>query len=242
MHCITVAVGFADILRRSLPWNRQHFDAVLLVTSTAAADDEVVSIAADYSCDVLRTNVFYANGAAFNKFAALEEAVSQLTLRDWVCFLDVDILLPDDTSQQVAKLQPGCIYNPPRRMLLDAFGEIPPQSRWCELPLGPPAVTGNIMAGYMQIFHAGDAVLQQRPWYDLDLSNASDGDTRFARRWAKRDRRRPGFEVCHLGPDSVNWCGRVIPYADGSKPPQADIRMTQVREFLAARAAGQTKR
>jgi len=239
MQCITVAVGYADILAITLPRNRQHFSCMHLVTSEDTQDDAVVELGKQFNCSVTRTPAFYRDGASFNKFLAVNAALAAVRPRGWLCFMDADVVLPP--TLPVNDFDAGNIYSPPRRMLVDTFAEIPPHTEWGRLPLGPPAPRGKIMAGYTQIFHTADVVLQALPWYGSDYKNASDGDTQFARRWPKANRLRPAFDVCHLGRDSVNWCGRVAEYADGSLPPQAGERLIQVQAFLAGRRAAARK-
>lgn len=123
MRAILVSVDYADILAYTLPWNRQHFTDVLVVTSKSEKDDITVRIADSQDCTVYRTDTFYARGAKFNKWGALEEALDlwgrkpmvpisrseharsfqrldyvgqEQPLDHWLCLMDADILWPRD--------------------------------------------------------------------------------------------------------------------------------------------------
>lgn len=229
MQAIIVSVDYADLLAITLPYNRHNFTDVLVVTTPT--DHKTAAVAAECGCQVLQTDVFYANGARFNKFAAIEQAVDVLRPRGWLCFLDADIMIPTYmlSRQQIWRI--GKIYSPLRRMWVNTSLQPPTENAWAHLPYGEPR-NATRFAGYMQVFNVLDAVLASRPWHRLDYDNASDGDTAFSRKWVNANKVRPAFEVLHLGPDSQNWCGRVTPYVDGTLPEGVEEKSAAVRAFL----------
>jgi hypothetical protein len=79
-------------------------------------------------------------------------------------------------------------------------------------------------AGYFQLFHASDPVLQRTPWHETDWTWAGGADSFFHQKWSESNKVRPPFEVLHLGPPFINWCGRVTPFADGTTPEKAMLR------------------
>lgn len=234
MQAIIVSVDYADLLAITLPDNRQHFTDVMIVTTPT--DHKTIAVATECECEVLQTDVFYANGARFNKFAAIEQAVATLKPRDWLCFLDADIMLPHYmlARQQIWRI--GKIYSPLRRMWLDTTVKPPPVREWANLPYGEPK-NATRFAGYMQVFNVQDPVLKSRPWHRLDYDNASDGDTAFSRKWTNANKVRPAFDVLHLGQDTRNWCGRVTPYVDGTLPEGVEEKSAALRSFLRNRKA-----
>ncbi len=232
MRAVIVSVDYADILAITLPYNRHHFEDVVVVTSTTDEQTAVTTVASD--CHVVLTDEFYADGAKFNKFRAIEYALDVVGRSGWLCLLDADILLPKVLPQIDWKI--GNIYSPKRRMQPDIAAAIPPEAEWSKFAFGAP-LDHYLFAGYTQIFHAADPVLQQYPWHRLNYDNASDGDTVFSRKWANKNKVRPAFDVLHLGQDTKNWCGRVTPYVDGTLPEGVEEKSAAVRAFLRTRKA-----
>lgn len=236
MRAIIVSVDYADILAVTLPYNRHHFDAVTVVTT--AADTQTIAIAEAADCHIVTTELFYAGGAAFNKYAALEYALDQAGRQGWLCLLDADILFPKVLPQSAWVC--GNIYSPKRRMQPNIAAPILPEWEWAGFAYGEPK-NNHLFAGYTQIFHAEDPVLSGRPWHKTHYDNASDGDTDFSRKWAKNKKIRPAFDVLHLGLDTTNWCGRAAPYKDGTVHQDAVERVRGVQEFLQQRSQKKRK-
>jgi hypothetical protein len=236
MRAVIVSVDYADILAVTLPYNRHHFDDVVVVTSTTDEQTAAVVLAAD--CHIVRTDVFYESGAKFNKFAAIEQALDDIGRTGWLCLMDADILFPKVLPK--IDWEVGNIYSPRRRMQPDITTPIPPESEWGAFQFGEPS-SRHLFAGYTQIFHADDPVLQKRPWHRLNYDNASDGDTEFSKRWKGDKKIRPPFDVLHLGPDTTNWCGRASSYVDGTAHPDAQQRIAGVQEFLQKRKRKKVK-
>lgn len=229
MRAITVAVDYTDLLAVTLMYNRHHFEEVWIVTDGGSAPS-VIELADKYSnVRVVVTDLFYQNGAVFNKWAALEYGLDMMGRHGWICVHDADVLWPVNLPQW--RLDVGCLYTPLRRMFTDLRLPVPPEAEWAKWPLHPQQVE---WAGYTQVFHADDPVLQARPWYE-GWKHAGGADSFFQRRWPANRKLRPPFEVLHLGESGKNWCGRVTPYLDGSAPPEATDRRRQLLEFLAQR-------
>jgi hypothetical protein len=229
MNAILVAVDYADLLALTLPYNRRHFDRVMVVTDRDRAHRDA-DIAQANHCEVYRTDSFYDGCAAFNKWVALEQGLDALGREGWLCLMDADVLWP----QSLPKLEqgwgtcdvvPGCLYSPRRRMMLDpqvcVNGAIPPEGTWGQFPLHPHQ---NAFAGYSQIFHASDPHLPAPPWHQVDWIHAGGADSYFHRLWPMSCKVRPPFEVLHLGPANQNWFGRSTPYLDGTVHADSKLR------------------
>jgi hypothetical protein len=229
LRAIVVSVDFADLLAVTLPYNRHHFEDVLIVTSTA--DKDTPRVARDYQAKVFATESFYEPGAVFNKHKSLEEGLDYMGRYGWICLLDADVLWPCELPSRFP-LSRGRIYGPSRREMKDLSGlVVPDESKWEQFPIWPPCPC-PLLGGFSQIFHADDA--GHPPWHDLNWRHAGGGDTVFQQRWPIRNRIRLPFAVLHLGPVGVNWCGRTMPYLDGSVPPESGDRMTRLLEFVKA--------
>ena len=91
-----VSVDYADLLAITLPYNRHHFSEIWVVTSSA--DEQTKAVAQAHGAHVFVTDSFYANGAAFNKWLALEEGLDAMGREGWLCLMDADVLWPKGAS------------------------------------------------------------------------------------------------------------------------------------------------
>lgn len=226
MRALTVCVDFSDLLAETLTRNRHHFDEYCIVTTPD--DQSTIELGKSLECMVHETCVFYADGAVFNKFRAMEEALDVFGRAGDMAFIDADTIWPELVTEEFT---PGFLYSPKRRMLEDVSAPIPPEILWQNLPVG----NDFEFAGYTQIFHADDPRLLKRPWLETNWSSAAGGDSRFQGRWPPSMRKRPKFEVLHLGKAFTNWCGRVQPYRDGKIPEGASHRAIMFQRMIAAR-------
>lgn len=242
MNAIMVSVNYADLLAITLPYNRHHFDRVLVVTDSK--DVETARIAGTNRAEVFVTDSFYAGGAVFNKWAALEEGLDVLGRRGWLCVMDADVLWPKsvclermlegESSRPTIKI--GQLSTPMRRMW-DSWpmvpqqwavrdkeivpGWVPPEDRWYKFPLHRQQ---REFAGYSQIFHADDLHLGPAPWHQTDWIHAGGADSFFQMKWPDDCKVRPPFEVLHLGRAGSNWFGRATALADGTVPEGAAVK------------------
>jgi hypothetical protein len=231
MNAVLVCVDYADLLEVTLPYNRHHFNRILIVT--APQDHRTIDLAYYSQCDFYVTDAFYRDGAIFNKWLALEEALDKMEYRqldDWMCLMDADVLWPRKIPEYPKEI--GCLYTPLRRMFEDVLQPIPEESQWKNYPIHP-----NIAewAGYSQIFHPADPHLGPPPWHEVDWKHAGGADSFFQFRWPSAQKIRPPFEVLHLGPAGENWCGRATIRRDGSQPEEAQERRKKMVEIWKGR-------
>jgi len=248
MRAITVCVDMADLLAVTLPYNRHHFDEMMVVTSLA--DEATAEIARTYNCVRYATNSFYADDALFNKWRALEEGLNYFDRKGWLCLIDPDVLWPKRVKAGVLDsgalllgnggmstvALPGMLQTPRRRMLSDLSQlrerGLPLEEEWPLFPLHPQQ---REWAGYTQIFHADDPHLGTPPWHQVDWKHAGGADSFFQQKWSADEKLRPPFEVLHLGPAGKNWCGRVTPYLDGRVPDAAIWRLSILHTLIRQR-------
>lgn len=267
MKAIIVCVDFADLLSITLPYNRHHFDQIMIVT--ARNDIDTQYLAQKNQCQLLLTDAFYEDGAVFNKWKALEEGLDVLGREGWLCIMDADVLWPKRIewnpgdhyqygsisnpgeammSWEYSLLSAGNLYTPKRRMWEEWPAErtmpiwwtasgrvVPPESYWSRFPLHRQQ---QEFAGYSQIFRADDPHLGPAPWHEIDWKHAGGADSFFQMKWPDACKIRPPFEVLHLGPAGVNWCGRASARVDGTLPPEAFKRKQMLKDFMAGRVAG----
>lgn len=220
LRAVMVCVDYADYLAITLPYNRHHFDEVMIVTTHDDANTQ--KLAQKYHCSVYCTDAFYRQGASFNKWLALEEGLNRFGRWGWMCLMDADVLWPKEA--QLPTLEKGFLYSPLRHMLEgDAQTPIPPEHQWHSIH-----VHGNVneWAGYTQIFHATDSHLPGIPWHQTNWKHGGGADSFFQFMWPSDCKKRLPWNVLHLGPNGTNWCGTHGTVAE---------RRQRVEEFIASR-------
>lgn len=215
---VTVCVEFGDILGMTIPLNRHHFERVLVVTHPE--DEETIETAKLHQCQVLLTEIFYARGAKFNKWAALQQGIDFLNHDGWMLIMDSDIVIPRQPERQLTP-EKDCLYTPRRKDCQILRNGVPKEQHWKRYKY---VRHNEEFAGYFQLFHTGAPQLIQKPWFERHWSWAGTGDTIFQQRFHHTKQIRPAFDVLHLGLPHQNWAGRVQPYADGRTPENAAQR------------------
>jgi hypothetical protein len=232
VRAILVSVDYTDFLRLTLPYNRHHFEQVTVVTSTADAPN-VAPVAAACRADLVVTDLFFARGARFNKWAALERGLDVMGRHGTLCVMDADVLWPKVPPPP--RFVPGNLYTPRRRVADPPPPGVPPESEWARYPLHRQE---REFAGYSQIFEASDPVLGPPPWHQTDWAHAGGADSFFQAKWPESRKVRPPWECLHLGPCGVNWLGRASARPDGSVPDGAAARVAALREMVRRRRPG----
>lgn len=227
MKGLTVCVEYDDLLAITLPRAARHFEQILVVSSP---DDLATAhlVARIPEATLFQTDAFYRYGASFNKGLAVEEGFEVLGREGWICVFDADVLMP--AEMDLRGIKPGYLYSPRRRIcahLTEWNAEIDwtvyPQFGDCE------------HAGYFQLFHAEDPVLQTRPWYGTHWVHAGGCDSDFQAKWPSAQRIWLPFHVLHIGPVAENWMGRCTSRIDGRPPDQAGQRREAMRRMHEAR-------
>lgn len=237
MRAILVSVDYADLLALTLPYNFHHFSEVWVVT--APGDAKTAEVAAACGARVFVTSAFFARGARFNKWAALEEGLDAMGRHGWLTIMDADVLWP----KSLGGWQPtaGQLAGPFRRMAPlppAGTGQLDLDQMWRNLDAYPRHRNVNEHAGYSIIFHADDPAASQRPWFDTCYTHAGISDSLFQQRWPAEKKVRPPWEVIHLGEAGANWLGRASPYADGTVPAGAAEKREELRRLIRGRTAG----
>lgn len=231
LRAFSVCVDYWDYLDVCATYNRHHFSEWVVVT--APHDYMTRDVCHDHDIKTHTTDAFYRNGAHFNKWLALEEAMNLFGRDGWLVLLDVDVLWPRVLPE--FPLEVGKLYSPFRRMKTHVGdmikgGEVyfPDEKEWINYP-----VHRNIgeHAGYTQIFHGSDPVLGPAPWHGVDWTHAGSADSFFQRKWSPGNKVRPPFEVLHLGESGQNWYGRATPYLDGTTPMDGRTKIKKLLEM-----------
>jgi glycosyltransferase involved in cell wall biosynthesis len=211
IHGLTVSVGYAEFLARTITRWREGLASLVVVT--AHGDDETVVVAQDAGATVYVTDAFTRDGAVFNKGRAMEEARAEvMPSSDWLLFFDADVRPPAAWKARVCGIKPGYLYGCRRYQ-----GE--------EEDFGQHAMVGDAPGvGYFQLFHSSDPAVQTSPLLETHWTHAGNYDNAFMDRW--RDRgipiREVPFRLAHLG-ERGNWFGR------GRSGEMAQMRAERVR-------------
>ena len=227
MRAILVCVDYSDYLAITMPYNRHHFEDVLIVTSLN--DEKTRELAQKQDCQVYSTDSFYDDGAQFNKWKALEQGLDAFGRQGWLCIMDADVLWPKSINQEYIE---GNLYTPFRRMMTDLSQPIPQESEWNKLPRHHVTTEWS---GFTQIFHANDRALGQAPWHQTNWKHAGGADSFFQAQWRADRKIRPNWECLHLGEAGRNWCGRVTGFLDGTIPVESAQRFSELRQYMQTR-------
>lgn len=226
-RAILVSVNYTDLLRVTLPYNRENFLSVCVVTDKKSFT-EVIDVAEPNDVRVYATDSFYDNGAMFNKWKALEEALDVFGRYGWICLMDADVLWPKNAH--IPFLEIGYLFGPMRRMA-PWPGDIPPEEKWHEYPIHRNCLFEH--AGYSQIFHADDKTLGKPPWHQTDWKHAGGADSFFQAKWPRDRRVRFPWHCLHLGESGKHWYGRNAPpeFTDAMWKRRQELRRQGLDQF-----------
>lgn len=101
---VEACVNHAHFLKHSLPVNIRRFDNVVIVTSPT--DYETQKVASDNGASLVMTDLFYKDGAPFNRGLAVNEGFKALKYNDWVVHGDADVVFPRGYEQVFSSSNP----------------------------------------------------------------------------------------------------------------------------------------
>ena len=94
IELIIVCKNYSDFLEITLPLNKKHFDNIIIATSLDDSGTQNLCKKEDVNCLIYPD--FYKNNSKFNKGGAINFAIHNLKFKDWVVFLDSDIIMPNN--------------------------------------------------------------------------------------------------------------------------------------------------
>jgi glycosyltransferase involved in cell wall biosynthesis len=96
---VTVSVNYADFLSIILPQNIHLFKEWIIITDKK--DKKTQQLCEYYGVKLIKTDVFYEDGAKFNKWKGINEGLKKIRKKEeeWILFLDSDIVLPPITKR-----------------------------------------------------------------------------------------------------------------------------------------------
>jgi hypothetical protein len=183
---IIVSVDCADVLKYTLPWNRPHFDRLVVVT--ASHDKETQRLAQENDALLVISDECYANGDVFNKGRMLNAGLEKLEPKGWLLFTDADVFLPKQLRSELERyvLNPGCMYYTRRFNIqpteVERFISDPTLIK--RFPLKDPNTNAHFW-GYFQLVHARSRAVKERNAlkFPACFSSAASVDVWFAAQW-----------------------------------------------------------
>lgn len=218
---LIVCVDYADLFTKSI--DRWHTGLDRLLVITTPSDKATIELCRRHNVETHLTDIFYANGAKFNKGAALSEAVIACRIREgaeWLITIDADMVPPSNWREIVEEAKPkiGKLYGSLRYSL--------PESTTLE-----NCVTDNArrmpqswIIGFFSMFYVRDPRVPSDPMFETHWTHAGNFDTSFSWLWGGQDalERRQWQEflplnLIHLGDERKHWLGRDTGNGNGDK-------------------------
>jgi len=202
---ITICVDYSDLLEVSIDrWNG-GLDEFLVVTSTMDTKTRALCYRRRIPC--WSTDIFYANGAKFNKGAALTEAIVKNEFRkgaEWLLAFDADMVPSVDWRSIVEKSKPqkGLLYGAHRYVVNENA-----TLRECDLRQGGRDVWHDHPVGYFFLFHNQDLRIPD-PIFETHWIHAGNYDHNFSKLWNGVHGCLDELGLVHLGELRRNWLGR----------------------------------
>jgi hypothetical protein len=202
---LVVSCQYSDLFQYGIARWYNYLHSLTVVTDYK--DTKTLELLARYpDIRVHQTDIFYANGAKFNKGAAMEEArlgPNAPDWADWMLFFDADIIPEYAWYEKIEHMGD----NLDRKTLYGAkrFQANSPQDiDKATLQLIPDAPCDG---GYFHMFHSSTIPKRDIPLLETWWPHAGVYDSHFKNRWSEGKRYVLPIKLTHLG-DRENWCGR----------------------------------
>jgi len=191
---VVVSVGFAAALAETLPHNIDHFDELVVVTTSD--DLETQALASQHGAKLVVSDRCYEDGHAFNKGRLINDGFVALNDPDWVILFDADVVLNPETRHLITRnsFNPGCLYFTSRR------------------EHGQASADQSQPSGYFQLFNPKAIAIRDhlKPLQAEDFCSAGSVDSWFQQQWPREKVVAvPELEVEHLAPQPLgaHWNG-----------------------------------
>jgi hypothetical protein len=182
LEAIIVSVNYSDFLSVTLEKNHKHFGNIIIVTDTK--DDKTEKVSNKYNnITLIKTDIFYQNGAKFNKGAAINVGLINSKYKDWVLLLDADIVLPENFREKL-ELDKECSYGARRY-------DVQTREQWNKIQnnnFDGTTLFRGIGYGFFFLFNYQSKIFQNLlksgPPYPYWIPNGSESDWIFRNYWS----------------------------------------------------------
>lgn len=153
LEAVSVCVNYADILKETIPHNKNQFNKWVVVTTPE--DVETQNLCKYHHIQCIVFDDFYDENGQINKARGINAGLNHLTKKGWVMHLDADIVLPTHTRDILEKLPLDnlCIYGCDR-LMIQSYEE------WEEFQYRPRPVHENYIFTHLTAFPVGTRVNQ----------------------------------------------------------------------------------
>ena len=218
---ICVSYNYFDTLQFMLPVNYLHFDKLYIVTQED--DTTTIDFCKKFANVIVLYYNFKANNKNFDKFGALNYAQTLAYVENpdsWYLLLDSDILLPSNMIDILLneQLDSECLYGACRLFALQSSDLLDRSSLKASYDIlinrshSPPSILG-----YFQLYK------KKFVYHPMCFSDASKGDLSFGYINFTIFCILENLNVIHLGPEGINWFGKIQSFVDDRKISLDDI-------------------
>lgn len=198
---LVTCVNYADFLELGIKRWISGLHTLTIVTDTK--DHATRDLARRYGCRVAATDLFYADGATFNKGRAMEWARKYvMQWSDWILLFDADIVPQTEWKEVLDNnyLVMGSLYGTTR---YDCQSPKDIDKSKKPMPHDVPGV------GFFQLFHSEDPIVKPLPVIPTEWVHAGNYDNELMDKWRKKriPIQRVPVSLYHVG-ERDNWWGR----------------------------------
>lgn len=190
IEAIIACVNYSDFLKITLEKNLKQFDNIIVITSES--DLLTQELCKKLNCELLVTDVFYANDKKFNRGAAINLAFNILKYKDWIVNMDADILLPENFINQFKEENMDREYFYGSRRV-----DFPTPKDWNDFNSGIRDISEYVCYrgsgyGYFQLFNYNSSTFQElnrrtsRNPYPNWLNSVAEADSIYKNYWGDR--------------------------------------------------------
>jgi len=187
--------------------NKIYFDHTWILTDWK--DTTTFNLTQQYELGCIATDSFYKNGAKFNRGAVFNEVFPSIE-NDWICLMDIDIMLPTQAGRYLLnqELNKEYLYGA-RRILVPSMEELKKEDKLAlECPFG-------VGFGYFQLFNKTCSTVQKYGLHYPETNDVLEGDWIFRNRWGNMNQslteckdllKELPFKLWHLGaPGNISF-------------------------------------
>jgi len=222
ISCLMVCVNYGDMLRLTLPFNKQMVTNMVVVT--VPEDKETLAVCQEFGIKVLEYRCCFCPYDKevvkdATKLFHLSKMINQGLMYvyenfpdSWYLYLNSDVILhPHIKTLDVDTLSPELIYGVNRYLVptKEDFNKISEGGQIDFSTLGnhfeDTEGDGIVALGFFQLFKRKIFYDQV---YNVPTYDASYSDILFVNKF-KNKGKLEGCHALHLGKPGVNWCGRV---------------------------------
>lgn len=208
INFFTTCVNYSDYFSYCLKFNHYLFDKIYVATSTTDIDTQ--NLCNQYkNIHTEITDVFFENGAPFNKAKGLNSILKYIVPKsqNWNLIGDADCIYPKNLKEIIFSLNNKDNLYGFARIICHNHQDV---ISFIENKQIFHTKEESIINGYCQIFNSSSKFLDQKNIkYDETCLAANTSDWRFKKYWPKQNRTLLPEYILHLGEVEKNWKGRI---------------------------------